>query len=256
MIHFPVYIELGNGRILLHSLTELLAFFAGFKYFQFLKRKQGDTLSPVNRTWVFAGAVFGALIGSRLLGGLENPSQIKTAHNLLIYFYSNKTIVGGLLGGLFGVELVKKLIGEKKSSGDLLVKPILLAMIIGRIGCFSMGVYEETYGLQTSAPWGLNLGDGLKRHPVTLYEILFLMLLWIGLSIIKRKNYLQSGALFKLFMISYLLFRFLLDFIKPHYSIFPGLSVIQITCLLGLLYYRRDIFYLNRIFVKPNPAHA
>jgi phosphatidylglycerol:prolipoprotein diacylglycerol transferase len=255
-MHFPVYVELGKNQILLHSLAELLAFFVGFKYFQFLRKKRGDSLTSTNRGWIFVGAIFGALIGSRLLGGLEDPLQMKAAPNILLYFYSNKTIAGGLLGGLFGVELVKKIIKENKSSGDLFVMPILLAMIIGRFGCFSMGIYEETYGLQTSLPWSMNLGDGLHRHPVALYEIAFLILLWIALSVLEQKTRLKHGALFKIFMIAYLLFRFLLDFIKPHYTFVFGLSSIQIACLLGLIYYRRDIFYTHRIFLNQNTSHA
>jgi phosphatidylglycerol---prolipoprotein diacylglyceryl transferase len=256
LIDFPVYIELGSSRLLLHNLAELLAFFAGFKYFQFLRRKQGDSLSAVNRSWVFAGAIFGALIGSRLLGGLENPLKMKESENLFIYFYENKTVVGGFLGGLFGVEAVKKIIREKRSSGDLFVKPILLALIIGRMGCFSMGIHEETYGLQTTLPWGINLGDGIQRHPVTFYEIIFLILLWVAISKLERKKFLRKGALFKFFMIAYLLFRFLLDFIKPHYNIIVGLSTIQLACLAGLFYYRRDIFFIGRLFSKPNTANA
>ena len=80
-----------------------------------------------------------------------------------------------MLGGLAGVELIKKTIKEKLASGDLFTYPIILALIIGRIGCFSMGVYEETYGSPTSLPWGMNFGDNILRHPVCLYEIIFLI---------------------------------------------------------------------------------
>ncbi|HET7897254.1 MAG TPA: prolipoprotein diacylglyceryl transferase family protein, partial [Flavisolibacter sp.] len=86
-------------------------------------------------------------------------------------------------------------------------------------------------------PWAMNLGDGLLRHPVALYEIVFLLLLWITLKKLQKKYVLENGALFKLFMIGYLLFRFLLDFIKPHYPVLLGLGTIQLTCLAGLLYY-------------------
>ena len=81
-----------------------------------------------------------------------------------------------------------------------------------------MGVYEETYGTVTNLPWGMNLGDGSLRHPVCLYEIIFLLGLWICFQGIQKKLSLEQGALFKLFMIAYLAFRFLLDFIKPHYT--------------------------------------
>ena len=248
---FPVYLEFGAGKLLLHTIAEILAFIVGYKYFRFLRNRQGDSLSDLNRSWILVGAIFGALVGSRLLGGLENPPQMLSATNILLHFYENKTVVGGFLGGLFGVELVKKIIGEKKSSGSLFVKPILLALIVGRIGCFSMGIFEETYGLPTSVPWGLNLGDGMLRHPVALYEIVFLILLWVTISQLERNYDPVDGLSFKIFMITYLLFRFLLDFIKPHYNIVMGLSVIQLACIAGLIYYRRDIWFMKKFFLKP-----
>lgn len=209
----------------------------------YLRKRQGDAIASANRSWIFIGAVFGALFGSRLIGGLEDPVQLLHCHSILLHFYENKTVLGGFLGGLLGVELVKKCIGETKASGDLFVYPILLALIIGRLGCFSMGVYEATYGTVTMLPWGMDLGDGLNRHPVALYEIVFLVLLWTGL---RRAGYiwtLAPGARFKLFMMAYALFRFLLDFIKPVYISGVGLSTIQLTALAGLLYYYRYIIH-------------
>jgi prolipoprotein diacylglyceryltransferase len=236
-LKFPVYIEIGSAKILLHVVFELLAFFIGFRYFLWLRKKQGDTIKAPNRTWIIIGAILGALVGSRLVGGLEDPTQINKADNILFYFYQNKTVLGGFLGGLAGVEIVKKIIAEKQASGDLFVYPIILALIIGRIGCFSMGVYEETYGTVTTLPWGINLGDGPLRHPVCLYEIIFLLGLWIGLLATQKRFSLEQGASFKLFMIAYLVFRFLLDFIKPHFTFDIGLSTIQLACMAGLLYY-------------------
>ena len=234
---FPFSIQVGSLSIPLHAVFETAAFFIGFRYFLYLRKKEGDHYSSSSRIWVVIGAIFGAVIGSRLIGGLERPDELMAAKNTLLYIYSNKTVVGGFLGGLFGVELTKKIMGEKQSSGDLFTYPMVLALIIGRIGCFSMGVYEETYGIVTNSFLGMNLGDGLNRHPVTLYEIAFLAALWISLKQLEKRTDLESGGLFKLFMISYLAFRFLLDFIKPHYNIFIGLSTIQLTCLAGLFYY-------------------
>ena len=248
-MNFPVTIEIGSVKILLHAVLELAAFFIGFRYFLWLRKKQGDTIDSKNRMWIFVGAVMGAFIGSRLLGGLEDPTQIAKADNVALYFYQNKTVVGGLLGGLIGVEVLKKLIGEKKASGDLFVYPFILALIIGRAGCFSMGIYEETYGTETGFITGMDLGDGKSRHPVTLYEIVFLIILWISMKKASKNISLQAGALFKIFMISYLLFRFLIDFIKPHYTFSFGLSVIQVSCLAGLLYYSPYIFQPRKLTI-------
>lgn len=196
-------------------------------------------INQPNRIWIIIATIFGSLIGSRLIGGLEEPPQIAKADNVFLYFYLNKTVLGGFLGGLFGVELAKKIIGEKNASGDLFTYPIILGLIIGRIGCFSMGVYEETYGTETTFFIGMNLGDGKLRHPVTLYEIAYLLILWIWLVQMNKRFILANGAKFKLFMMSYCLFRFLCDFIKPHYTLPIGISTIQLTALLGLVWYYR-----------------
>jgi len=248
-LQFPFVVEIGESKILLHSILEVLAYFIAFRYFLFLRKKQGDSIVQTNRMWIIIGAIFGSLIGSRLIGGLEDPTQIAKAENVFLYFYSNKTVLGGFLGGLFGVEFVKKIIGEKQASGDLFTYPILLGLIIGRIGCFSMGVYEETYGTPTSLFTGMDLGDGIKRHPVTLYEIGYLLLLWLLIYALSKRTAFAQGASFKLFMIGYCVFRFFCDFIKPHYSLAIGLSVIQLAALAGLLWYARYIIY-PKILVK------
>lgn len=249
-MEYPFYIKLPGGSILLHSVTEIASFFIAFRYYLFLKKKRGDHLPSQHRLWVILGATVGALIGSRLLGGLENPELLARAAHPLIYFYLNKTVVGGFLGGLAGVEITKKIIGEKENSGDLFTYPIILGLIIGRMGCFSMGVYEETYGLPTHWPTGMYLGDSFKRHPVCLYEMAFLLALWIFLKQIAGRRQPVNGALFKMFMISYLAFRFLLDFIKPHYTYAIGLSAIQIACMAGLLYYYRYFYNPRLLFTS------
>jgi prolipoprotein diacylglyceryltransferase len=236
-MQFPVQVHIGSLSVPLHAVLETTGLFIGFRYFLFLRIKQGDVIAESNRVWIVIAATFGALLGSRLIGALENPVAWAQAQQPIVYFYQNKTVVGGFLGGLFGVEVLKKWIGEKQASGDLFIFPMMLALIIGRFGCFSMGVYEETYGTPTAFITSMNLGDGVLRHPVTLYEIAFLVLLWSALIQIKHSLHLRNGALFKLFLISYLLFRFFLDFLKPHYTFAIGLSTIQITCFAGILYY-------------------
>ena len=198
-----------------------------------------------NRLYIICGATLGAVLGSRIIGSLEDLPAWLSSASPLAYFYGNKTLVGGLLGGLAGVELVKKIIGERQNTGDLFTYPLILGMIIGRIGCFSAGVFEETYGIPSRLPWAMNLGDGVLRHPVTLYELLFLAALWVLLDAIDRKYVLHQGSLFKLFLFAYLVFRFVLDFIKPGWRFFLGLGTIQITCLGGVIYYAKYIFNPN-----------
>lgn len=236
-MQFPINIHILNFTLDTHLFFELLAFFVGFRYFLFLRKNQIDTISESRRISILIGAALGALIGSRLLGALENPFAFFDSANPWLYAYENKTILGGLLGGLFGVELIKWLIGEKQSSGDLFAYPIMLGMIIGRIGCFSKGIYEPTFGVPTLLPWGMDLGDGIPRHPNALYEIIFLAFWWVLMLRLEKNYAFQQGARFKFFLIGYLMYRLWIDFLKPDIRLFLGLTSIQIACLIGLLYY-------------------
>ncbi len=117
-------------------------------------------------------------------------------------------------------------------------------MMIGRIGCFLSGVEDATHGLPTNFILGMNLGDGINRHPTALYEIFMLMLIWLLLIGIKKQIIRADGSLFKLFMVFYLSWRFGIEFIKPIYKYEPiGLSAIQLACLAGLVYYYKVILF-------------
>jgi prolipoprotein diacylglyceryltransferase len=199
-----------------------------------------DTISTNNRLSIILGAIFGALFFSRLIAFLENPPLHYSQG--IIAILNNKTIMGGLFGGLLGVEVVKKVIGEKQSSGDLFTLPIIMGITIGRLGCFLAGTKEFTFGKETSYYLGMDLGDGLSRHPLALYEIIFLIGMFLLIKQLQKITPpLKNGSYFKIFMISYFSFRFLLEFLKPNSYFLFGLSSIQYLCLLCLLYYYKSI---------------
>jgi len=201
-------------------------------------------------------------------------------HNPDYVINGGKTIVGALIGGLITVELMKRYIGLRVSTGDLYAIPLALGIAIGRIGCFLTGLSDNTYGAASNLPWAINFGDGIPRHPTQLYEAIFLLILIPLLYRTLRRTVILSGAssnelaeskdpvslrsatgpsrnfllaprdsgrgtrpgdAFKLFMVAYASFRFLCDFIKPYPRIFLGLGGIQWACVLLLLYYASDI---------------
>lgn len=237
MIDFPVTLHIFGHDILLHPITESLGIFVAMRYYTWLKRKDTEKFSSINSLLIVIAATFGALVGSHIIGSLERPLDLMKATNKPAYIWLNNTIVGGLAGGLIGVELMKKIIGKKESTGDRMVYPLIVAMFIGRIGCFFTGVYEETYGLPTQSIFGMHLGDEFLRHPVALYEMFFLLILFIFIKYLQRNYFYKSGFLFQVFMLSYFSFRFLLDFLKPKYDVLLNISTIQIVCLLVIIYY-------------------
>lgn len=236
---------------LLHLVFELAAFAVGYTYFQRLRMGQGDPIPEPKRVWIIIGAAAGALLGSRVLGALEDPAKLAADGWALFIAFNNRTVVGGLLGGLVGVELTKKLIGVSTSSGDLFTYPLILGMMIGRVGCLLGGLEDNTYGTPTDLPWGIDMGDGVRRHPTNVYEILWLGGLWLVLRAIERRWTLADGARFKLFMVGYLLFRLAVEAIKPQPIIAFGLSTIQWACAAGLLYYFRVWMKPRSLVIQP-----
>lgn len=215
---------------------EYLAYFLAFQHYRWLRKRSDDRISSKNRISIILGAIVGAFIGSRLTGYLENP-RISFDIYYLLNVLNAKSIMGGLFGGLLGVEIAKKIIKEKQSSGDLFTFPIIIGIVVGRIGCFLSGVKEFTYGTETNMITGMNLGDGVMRHPTSLYEIIFLILLFLFLKRINPYSKDKPGLLFKIFMASYFGFRFCIEFIKPNIFHIGGLSSIQWLCIICWIYY-------------------
>jgi len=239
-LNIPFQPEVFGVTINVHLLLEYLAFFIAFRYYLHLRKTSTDHITSNNRLSIILGAALGALIGSRLVGFLENP-LVEFSQQSLIQLLNTKTIMGGLFGGLLVVELAKNIIGEKQSSGDLFVFPIILGIFIGRIGCFLSGVNEFTYGKETTSIFGMDLGDGLMRHPTSLYELIFLIILFFALKTIQKKMAEKNGDLFKIFMLSYFGFRFFIEFLKPNVFYVFRLSSIQILCVICWLYYSKFI---------------
>jgi len=163
-----------------------------------------------------------------------------------------KTIVGGLLGGTIAVEWIKRRLGIKERTGDLFAAPLVLGIAIGRIGCFFAGLTDGTYGTATTLPWGVDFGDGVRRHPTQLYEIVAMAGFYVVIRWFAGRPHL-TGDLFRLFLTGYLAWRLVIDSQKPEPR-WGGLTTIQWACLAGLAYYRRDIIHLMRISVRSGGA--
>ena len=241
-LEFPLNIKIGPVEISSHLLFEIAAYAIGFRYFLYLRKNTHDKISTDHRTILFIAAAAGALLFSRAIGMLESSDLFTDRFNMAMVF-GNKTILGGLFGGLLAVELCKKIIGVKNSSGDLITFPLLLGMIIGRIGCFFSGLEDGTYGIASTLPWAIDFGDDIYRHPTNLYEILFLLLTGFSIFLLENKYELSDGSRFKIFLLGYFIFRFLVEFIKPVYKIGFGLSSIQLTSLAGIVYYYKVLLY-------------
>jgi prolipoprotein diacylglyceryltransferase len=216
----------------LHPVLEASGYVGGYLVFRWQRELRGDALKDEYRWAVIAAAAVGALIGSRALGLLEQAPQIGMHwHDWLQP--GGKTIVGGLLGGWLAVELLKLVMRVRGRTGDLFAVPLCVGIAIGRLGCFFAGLADDTYGVATKLPWGVDFGDGVKRHPTQLYEFLFLAVLAVVLWRWQKRPHAE-GQIFRGFMAAYLLWRLMIDFLKPQ-PLIAGMNAIQWACVVGLL---------------------
>ena len=86
------------------------------------------------------------------------------------------------------VELWKWRNGMRKLTGAAFVLPLSVGIALGQLGCLFSGLPDFTYGTPTSLPWAVDLGDGIGRHPVQLYESCALAM-FAGFFIAARKRW-------------------------------------------------------------------
>jgi prolipoprotein diacylglyceryltransferase len=216
----------------LHPLFEAAGYAAGFAVYRWERARRGDALTDERRWVVIAAAAVGALVGARALGLLEQAPRLGL-HWSQVMQPGGKTIVGGLLGGWAAVELAKKVAGVRSRTGDLFAVPLCVGIAVGRLGCFFAGLADDTYGKVTTLPWGVDFGDGVRRHPTQLYEFLFLMVLAVALWRWQRRPHVE-GQVFRGFLAAYLGWRLVEDFLKPQ-PVVAGMNWIQWACVVGLV---------------------
>jgi phosphatidylglycerol---prolipoprotein diacylglyceryl transferase len=202
-------------------------------------------LSPREKLGIGLGAFCGAMLGAKL------PFVLSDWDGLLsgaAWFSNGKTILCGLVGGYFGVELAKWLLGVRIKTGDSFAVPVAAAVGIGRLSCFHAGC---CYGTPTRLPWGVVFPnvDALPRHPTQLYEAAFHLTAACVLAWLQSRG-LFRGQLIKLYIISYLIYRFVTELIRPEARLWAGLTgyqwaVLVLLPLFGWLWYR-DAQAMNR----------
>lgn len=210
-----------------YTLTMMLAVGAGL----FLSRRSQQSLevSPQEKLAIGLGAFCGAMLGAKL------PFVLADWEGLLsgaAWFSNGKTILCGLVGGYFGVEVAKWTYGIRIKTGDSFAVPVAVSVGIGRVACFVGGC---CYGTPTAVPWAVVFPtiDNLPRHPTQLYEAAFHLSMAAMLYVLQRRG-LFRGQLIKLYILSYLVYRFATEFIRPEARLWQGLTGYQWAAL-GLM---------------------
>ena len=201
-------------------------------------------LSGQTELGYFLALAFGAVAGAWLVG---------SANSLRLAFpVPSHSVAGALAGAILAVELWKWRRGVRESTGGPFVIPLCLGIVVGRWGCLFAGLDDGTYGVPTQLPWAVELGDGVGRQPVQIYESLamaaFLAFYWPALA--RGRAWAVHGG-FHWFVLAYAAQRFLWEFLKPYPPLLGPLNLFHLL-MIGLAVYA--LVWIRRGHARAHPA--
>ncbi len=201
------------------------------------------TITRWERVGILLGAFCGAMISAKLPYLFGDFDALASG---VAWFQNGKTILLGLVGGYAGVELAKWTLDVKTKTGDSFALPVAVAIGIGRLGCFRAGC---CYGQPSQLPWAVVFPavDSLPRHPTQLYETLFHLSAAVAIVALRRRG-LFPGQLIKLYILSYAVYRFLTEFIRPEQQVLGNLTMYQWLSL-GIIFLFSVLWYLDSSYM-------
>lgn len=160
----------------------------------------------------------------------QHPGQILSAGGLTIY--------GAVLGAALGIWVYSRFSNFRFGYfADVVAPGIILAQVIGRVGCTINGC---CYGIETSLPWGVvythldsYAPKGVAVHPVQLYEIIYNLLVF-GVLLLLKGRFKPEGSLFLIYLSLYSLWRVGIDFLREGTPFLFGLHQAQIIAIIVL----------------------
>ena len=235
---YPVLFRLGPWGVPTHEFFLGLGVLAALAVFAWEARRR-----HVNdrATWtVAAGALLGGAVFAKAATAWRYVADTGDFTLTGILVHGGKSIVGGLAGAYLGALLTKRIIGYRGRTGDLFAAGVALGIAVGRVGCF----LTEQIGTPTSLPWGFTPPAevaarvpncpqcllGVPLHPSLLYEAVFCLALF-GLLLWLRPRLRVPGALFDLFLLSYWVLRFAVEFVRGNPEMAIGLTGTQLFLL-------------------------
>ena len=242
------WLHLGAYAISTYSLLFLCAYVVGGIVTYYEARRQHRATEAILR--VALGALGGGLIGAKLSMFLFlGPTTF--IKDLPYLWYSGQSWTGAFFGGYLGVLLVKRFNHIHYSTGDIFAPALPLAQAIGRLGNVLGG---DPFGLPSTVPWAI-MQQGVFRQPSALYEMLLDLLLFVIIWRLRDKMP-QPGDLFKLYVVGYCSFRFLVDFSRADPHVLLGLTLVQVLYLPAIIWfsYRLRISWCESQQLKAAPA--
>ena len=223
------WLHLGPIVISTYSLMFLCAYSVGGGVTYYEAKRQHRATEAILR--VSLGALAGGMLGAKLsmLAFLGPATFIK---DLPYLWYSGQAWTGAFFGGYLGVILVKRWNSIEYSTGDIFAPALPIAQAIGRLGNLLGG---DPFGLPSTLPWAI-MQNGVRRQPSALYELILDVILFLVIWRLRDKMP-QPGDLFRLYVVGYCSFRFLVDFTRADPRVLLGFTLVQVLYAITIVWF-------------------
>ncbi|MFH1061599.1 MAG: prolipoprotein diacylglyceryl transferase [Candidatus Omnitrophota bacterium] len=227
----PILFSFGNIHIYAYGLMVALGIISAMFLIEREAAKSGLAKEKVIDL-VFWIIVWG-LVGARLFYVWLYPEvYVQSPLDIFKLYKGGLVFYGGLIFGVIAafINFRNKKLPILKTL-DILILYLPLAHAFGRIGCFFNGCCS---GRPTDLPWGVVFpGEAEMVHPTQLYSAVLLVMIFLGLNLIRRKQ-VFFGQIFSAYLILYGLARFIVEFLRINPQVALGLSIYQFISL-GLI---------------------
>lgn len=208
------------GPITIHMYGVMIGIGFLSAYFLSAYRGKKQKLNDDIIWGIFLCAVFGGLLGCKILYYIIAIPDIIKDPSILWDFRNGYVVYGGIIGGILSAWLYCKRKKENfLSYFDLVMPAVAMAQGFGRLGCFFAGC---CYGRTTQSCIGITFQhsdfapNGVKLLPTQLMSSAGDFLICISLLLFAKKNKVK-GRVASLYLILYGIGRFLIEFFRNDY---------------------------------------
>ena len=229
-----VALELFGFSVHWYGLLYLAGFLLAWALLPKLQKYRQLSLSADDWSGLLSAAVLGVIVGGRLGFVLFYEPAYFVAHPIEIFqvWHGGMSSHGGFLGVTVAllIALRKKTIDDKLRLADVVVTPIALGLMLGRLGNY---INQELYGTVTTLPWGIIVpGEEGLRHPTQLYAMAKDLLIAALCFLHVRRVQARHGETLALFLMLYGTLRFVVEHFRVQdYDLWLGLTRGQLLTL-------------------------
>jgi phosphatidylglycerol:prolipoprotein diacylglycerol transferase len=222
-------------------LFTVMGYVVGAVVFYLEARRRGRVTEGMG--WVALAGLSGGVLGAKVTEWVVAHGTAVAAHPsaMLNPRWGGRTLIGGVIAGWVAVEIAKRRLGIRRSTGDLFALGLPAGEAVGRVGCFFNGCCG---GVPADVPWAI-YQHGAWRHPTQLYAALFALVLF-GTFFALRDRMRREGDLFRLYLLVFAAGRLMLEFLREREVVFGGLSLAQWVCLEMVLVFALILFLSRR----------